>query len=138
MADFVQYSRQVKYSKKTVNQLKEKLTKKGQTFPVKKNKEYYIQLLLDLSSSEDEIEQDENQQVIKPKKETKIKEPKEEKIIDFEKFNNELESIYENFKETKEDKNKKNLFKKEIMTSLKQNDIFKGFFLLLNDKKYYL
>jgi len=75
MADFVQYSRQVKYSKKTVNQLKEKLTKKGQTFPVKKNKEYYIQLLLDLSSSEDEIEQDENQQVIKPKKETKIKEP---------------------------------------------------------------
>jgi hypothetical protein len=138
MADFVQYSRQVKYSKKTVNQLKEKLTKKGQTFPVKKNKEYYIQLLLDLSSSEDEIEQDENQQVIKPKKETKIKEPKEEKTIDFEKFNNELESIYENFKETKEDKNKKNLFKKEIMTSLKQNDIFKGFFLLLNDKKYYL
>jgi predicted transcriptional regulator len=138
MADFVQYSRQVKYTKKTVNQLKEKLTKKGQTFPVKKNKEYYIQLLLDLSSSEDEIEQDENQQVIKPKKETKIKEPKEEKTIDFEKFNNELESIYENFKETKEDKNKKNLFKKEIMTSLKQNDIFKGFFLLLNDKKYYL
>ena len=62
--------------------------------------------MLDLSSSEDEIEQDENQQVIKPKKETKIKEPKEEKTIDFEKFNNELESIYENFKETKEDKNK--------------------------------
>ena len=124
MADFVQYLKQVKYSKKTINKLKEKLTKKGQTFPVKKNKEYYIQLLLDLSSSEDEIEQDENQQVIKPKRETKIKEPKEEKIIDFETFDNELESIYENFKEKKEDKNKKNLFKKEIITSLKQNHIF--------------
>jgi predicted transcriptional regulator len=129
MADFVQYLKQVKYSKKTINKLKEKLTKKGQTFPVKKNKEYYIQLLLDLSSSEDEIEQDENQQVIKPKRETKIKEPKEEKIIDFETFDNELESIYENFKEKKEDKNKKNLFKKEIITSLKQNHIFKGFIL---------
>ena len=56
MADFVQYLKQVKYSKKTINKLKEKLTKKGQSFPVKKNKEYYIQLLLDLSSSEDEIE----------------------------------------------------------------------------------